>query len=265
MSDDDPLSRFLELVVREMDADDVRAVARGSVKPEGAMIVATLGERNDVVVRFREMPHDIDARQRRLEMLASAFASAIDGAVPRIQPSKRSLRRELDALAKRADAIDAVVIDAHSPIVWGAAGPIASPTANVIPLNAEARERIERIQESHRDLIAALEAEEANDGEPQPDRSSATPAPNAPSPLSTRAVAEVRALPATSMLHRGGHLAYNLRGEKYGVVARSFAAIYVLILVFDKGSVVAQGDHAQLYSGNRLYQNLYDRQRTEAV
>jgi len=44
----------------------------------------------------------------------------------------------------------------------------------------------------------------------------------------------VRALSATSMLHRGGHLAHNLRGETYGVVARSFAAIYVLILVFDK-------------------------------
>ena len=32
-----------------------------------------------------------------------------------------------------------------------------------------------------------------------------------------------------------------------------------------QGSVVATGDHARLYSGNRLYQTLYDRQRTEAV
>ncbi len=221
-----------------MDSEDVQAEARGSSVPSDSVLVAPLGEQTDVVVRFREPPTDIDARRRRLDMLAAAFATAIEGAgsgaARRPQPGRRSLRRELEALAARADAIDAIVIDAHSPIVWGAAGPIASPMANVIPLNAEAKERVDRIQESHRDLIAALDAHAANDDDDEPDRSSATPPPVAPSKLSTRAVAEIRALPATTMLHRGGHLAFNSRGETYGVVARSFAAIYVLILVFDK-------------------------------
>jgi len=229
----DELSRFLELCAREMDAGDVRAEPRGAVVPSDVVLVAALGERTDVVVEFREPPADIDARKRRLEMLAAAFANAIDGAAKRPQPGRRSLRRELETLAARADAIDAVVIDAHSPVVWGAAGPIASPMANVIPLNAEAKARVDRIQESHRNLIAALEARDAKE-EGQGDGGSVTPPPQVPSKLSTRAVAEVRALSATSMLHRGGHLAHNLRGETYGVVARSFAAIYVLILVFDK-------------------------------
>jgi len=34
----------------------------------------------------------------------------------------------------------------------------------------------------------------------------------------------------------------------------------VVILVFDQGRIVAQGDHATLHAGNALYRSLYDRQ-----
>jgi hypothetical protein len=242
---EEALSRFLELCAREMDASDVRAEPRGTVQASAKVIVVPLGERSEVVVTFDEAPADIDARQRRLEMLATAFSAAIEGAGPERpkRVKRRSLRRELEALAIRADAIDAVVIDAHSPIVWGAvAGPVASPVTNVIPLNEESRARIERIQESHRDLIAVID--DTDDDEDDADRTSATPAPGTPSPLTTRAVADIRGLPATAQLHRGGHLAYNKREENYGVVARSFAAIYVLILVFDKAFDMLRAERA---------------------
>jgi hypothetical protein len=227
-----------------MDASDVRAEPRGTVQPTKNVLVVPLGERSEVVVTFDEAPADIDARQRRLEMLATAFSAAIEGAGPERpkRAKRRSLRRELEALAIRADAIDAVVIDAHSPIVWGAvAGPVASPITNVIPLNAESRARVERIQESHRDLIAVIDADDDDEDD---ERTSATPAPGTPSPLTTRAVADIRALPATASLHRGGHLAYNKREDHYGVVARSFAAIYVLILVFDKAFDMLRAERA---------------------
>ena len=163
---EEALSRFLELCAREMDARDVRAEPRGTVAPSANVLVVPLGERSEVVVSFDDAPADIDARQRRLEMLATAFSSAIEGAGPERpkRVKRRSLRRELEALAIRADAIDAVVIDAHSPIVWGAvAGPVASPVTNVIPLNEESRARIERIQESHRDLIAIVDDNDDED------------------------------------------------------------------------------------------------------
>lgn len=229
------LSRFLELCAREMEADDVRAEPAGTIPPSDTVLVAPLGTQNDVVVRFATPPADMEARRRRLEMLATAFASAVDDGVKRPRPGRRSLRRELEALAKRSDALDAIVIDAHSPIVWAAAGPMASPMANVFPLNPEAMKRVEAIHESHRNLIAMLDQEAANEQDGG-DRASATPAPSphVASKLSLRAVAEVRALPATATLHRGGHLAHTVRGESYGLVARSFAAIYVLVLVFDK-------------------------------
>jgi hypothetical protein len=240
---EEALSRFLELVTREMDAEAVRAEARGTAASKANVLVVPFGDRSEVVVTFREAPPDIEARQRRLEMLAAAFASAIEGAPERPKrASRRSLRRELEGLAVRSEAIDAVVIDAHSPIVWGAvAGPVASPVTNVIPLNAESRARVDRIQDSHRDLIAVIGDEHEGDDE---ERTSATPAPGAPSPLTTRAVADVRALPATAQLHRGGHLAFNKREERYGVVARSFAAIYVLILVFDKAFDMLRAERA---------------------
>jgi hypothetical protein len=115
------------------------------------------------------------------------------------------------------------------------------PVTNVIPLNPEGRARVERIQESHRDLIAVIGDDDEDEEE---ERQSATPAPGTPSPLTTRAIAEIRALPATAQLHRGGHLAYNKRDEHYGVVARSFAAIYVLILVFDKAFDMLRAERA---------------------
>ena len=56
-------------------------------------------------------------------------------------------------------------------------------------------------------------------------------------------------------------------GKTVIIIAHRFSTIRdaSLILVFDKGSIVARGDHAQLYGGNALYKSLYDRQRTEAA
>lgn len=238
---DEALSRFLELVRREMSADDVSVAPRGTTPPAPATIVAELGEAEELVVRLDVPPEDADARTRRLEMLVSAFASALEagsaepGGAKSPRATTRSLRDELRTLATRAGAIDALVIDAHSPIVWGAVlGVRAQPVgAQVIPLTLKARERVEKIQESHRNLIAALDLADEADDEADDGQVSAVP-PDVTSPLSERAVAEVRALAVVGALHRGAHLAQAVRQEDYGWIARSFAAIYVLLLVFDK-------------------------------
>jgi subfamily B ATP-binding cassette protein MsbA len=56
-------------------------------------------------------------------------------------------------------------------------------------------------------------------------------------------------------------------GKTVIIIAHRFSTIRdaSLILVFDRGSIVAQGDHSHLYSSNGLYKALYDRQRTEAA
>ena len=47
------------------------------------------------------------------------------------------------------------------------------------------------------------------------------------------AIATIRALPELESLRKGGHLHFQASGADGGILARSFAAIYVLILSFD--------------------------------
>jgi len=56
-------------------------------------------------------------------------------------------------------------------------------------------------------------------------------------------------------------------GKTVIIIAHRFSTIRdaSLILVFDRGSIVARGNHSELYSASGLYRSLYDRQRTEAV
>jgi len=51
-------------------------------------------------------------------------------------------------------------------------------------------------------------------------------------------------------------------GKTVLIIAHRFSTIRdaSLILVFEKGRLIAQGDHATLYAGNALYKSLYDRQ-----
>ncbi|HWA25388.1 MAG TPA: ABC transporter ATP-binding protein [Lacunisphaera sp.] len=53
-------------------------------------------------------------------------------------------------------------------------------------------------------------------------------------------------------------------GKTVLIIAHRFSTIRdaSMILVFDQGRIVAQGDHAALYSSNALYKSLYDRQNT---
>ncbi len=53
-----------------------------------------------------------------------------------------------------------------------------------------------------------------------------------------------------------------VQGKTVFIIAHRFSTIRdaSVILVFDRGRIVAQGDHATLYAGNALYKSLYDRQ-----
>jgi hypothetical protein len=199
--------RFLALVCRELGAAEAHIVQSGDGDraSDERELRSPLASGGIVVVTFTQAPEDREATQRRLEMLASTFdagGSDPPAAIRSRPPVSRSLRDELEALATRAAALNAVVIDANSPVVWGAAHP-----EEVAPEPAASSPRMTE------------EAQAATGGEP-----------NA---VSRRALRAVRALPEIAALRKGKHVRCVHGGGAAPLVAHSFAGIYLLVLVFD--------------------------------
>lgn len=204
------LDRFLALVRRELGAEEARVLEPDDSPAEDACtLYGRLPDGRGVAARFAEPPTERDAKQRRLDMLASTFDTFVEEAPPSRKPRppvSRSLHDELVALCERAAAVNAIVIDAHSPVVWAAAHPegvVAQP-----PLASSPR-------------VAESPANEDGGGEPR----MAT--------LSRRAVHEARALPELAALRRGKHVRHVVRTGETPSISHSFAGIYLLLVVFD--------------------------------
>ena len=132
---DDVYERFLSLAQRELSADDVRLLDAGESPPAATnVVIAKLRDGRHVVASFGTAPTERDVLERRLAMLANTFADALE-AEPTSErgrsrpPVSMSLHEELKALAHRSRAIDVVVIDGDSPVVWGCASIAARPRA----------------------------------------------------------------------------------------------------------------------------------------
>jgi len=130
---DSTLEEFLAIVQRDLAASSVRVIDAGADTPAAeASVRCDLPGGRSLVAAFAEPPADVEARRRRLEMLVSAFGDllVVEGRarVARPPPS-RSLSEELAALARRTGALEVVIIDAFSPVVWGSAGPLEDHAA----------------------------------------------------------------------------------------------------------------------------------------
>jgi hypothetical protein len=238
---DELTTRFSELVRRELGASQV-LVARGDDPPQPGAVVVPLSDGGRVEARFDAGLEDVEAVTRRLEILVRAFESVLVEQAP--VPKKRapvavSLHDELRAVAMRCGAVDALVIDAHSPVLWASAtqGTTADLHAEAT-IPDEARNMLRIVRESHRGALTALGRVDAEtfsvvvpdlDGpwDPGPAANETTVA------LAARVLAKVRALPQVATLHRGGHLAHTESEGDLAYVARGFAGIYVLVLLFE--------------------------------
>jgi hypothetical protein len=353
------LEEFLAVVARALGAQSALVLGAEDEPPaDETSVRCDLPGGRRLVVRLAARAPDMEALQRRLEMLAETFADVFprEGrARPSRPPAARTLREELAALVQRTSANDAVIIDAHSPVLWASAtpgedespreGPVSGPepqspasttpaaieedelaaalrdledqgvsrapaplhavgpedvaaveyglasaqgvrvdsrAMGVVPRAVCARHRILPIaRDGDRLVIAMADPRDADavadvvlitglDVEPvfagesmaaffkhlddggdtrtydevmaaipaeiraaRQDRARAAGDAWARAMRTRRAIAEVRALPEMPSLHKGGHLRHMVTEPAFGYVARSFAAIYVLILVFD--------------------------------
>jgi hypothetical protein len=204
------LDRFLALVRRELGAEDARVLDADHGIPDGSLeLYCRMSDGRGLAVRFALPPPDRDLKQRRLEILVSSFDSVVEGDKPQRRSSRppvvRVLHEELEALRGRAAAVNAIVIDANSPVEWGAARP-----QEVIPLEPRAPAPPQE-----------AEGSESRGSEPTV------------AVASRRALHIVRGLPELAALRKGKHLRHLERVGETPIVAHSFAGIYVLVVVFD--------------------------------
>jgi hypothetical protein len=328
-------SEFLEVVRKNFGASDVRILSDGEAPPPSqGVLVCELPLGQLLAVSFTVPPADPHSAQRRLEMLVRAFESTLSASPETAgsAPKARALHDELAALVERAGALDALVIDAHSPAIWGGAyaelpevlelyDPPREPD-NVVRIDGQPtvnratetsarghalglrvfealaldpramalvpREACERhsmvplfgsgsalllAMVEPTNLAAIYEASLASglDVEPAlaPERlirfilawnyggSKSIPPPAPPSELddeeraareavaqaarnrwmrhfaTRKAIQLVRAMPELGNLHRGGHLNRTVTEQDFACIARSFAGIYVLVVVFE--------------------------------
>ncbi len=224
-----PIEELLSLVRRDLGAEEAHVLEPGEEPPSSpSTMAAPLPRGRTLVASFGAPPSDREARERRLGMLAESFRSIIEQGAHSRPPAApaRSLHEELVAVARRAGAVDALVIDAHSPIVWGASDDDAS-LEHLSPENDVELSGAWRGEDGPTDATAHL-AEVAH-----AEAAGHQPLALAHRSTTVRALEAVRALPELDSLPRGGHMHHTASGDDFGYVAHSFAGIYVLVLAFE--------------------------------
>ena len=247
----DELLRLLDLVKRELHADDTRAELGGRDPDDERLVWARMGEAWRVVASYTSPPSDRATKEERLRTLLAPFSSAnrVDEPPPSLagEHHRLELDQELDRLAERTGARAAIVFDERSPVLWGTSGLRAAgwdlETMHYADQLAEDAERV--------DLDPALWLAE---GTPKPQvlrdagvdetlgqrwshrfRRVSDLAPEWTTMEWRDALQVAHAVREAREECRGGMAPERVaaHGESWGVFAKGFAQIYLLALVFD--------------------------------
>jgi hypothetical protein len=181
---DPGLLRFLEIVVRELDAADARVELGGRDPTDPRLVYRLAPNGSRVVAAFDAAPDQPVLVENRLDALIASFfsttESALQGLPSRTPPdiAGRRLDDELTRLSERAAAQGAVVFDLASPVLWGASH------TNLPEIDRLMETAILRVRDAHAEL-------------------------------------------------RQGHATRLSLGDSRECIARPFAGLYVVALVFD--------------------------------
>ncbi|WP_433926819.1 hypothetical protein AB3662_28360 [Sorangium cellulosum] len=247
---DSALLRFLDLVQRELSADDALIELGGKPPADPRAVWCALPNGSRLVARFAEPPRAPAEVSRQLEELSAAFAGLLSGGGgqrPAHGGSTHRLDDELEVLAQRAGALGAVVVDDTSPVIWGTSEPRRDEAdVDYALLLAQWADDVEHAGVNLIDLLElddlALEQtlattslgpgeRETIAGHLQKIRERGSRSPNAwrRQVAIARAIDRVRG-PAAS--EGSTHGRFVGQDEQVGVYARSFASIYRLVLAY---------------------------------
>jgi hypothetical protein len=222
------LDRLLAFVCRELGAQEAVVMDPGAAPPrsdEARELRCLRPDGRTVIARFEVAPADREAKLRRLEMLVGTFTSTLEEPMPGPHgrpPAAALLQEELQELCSRAAALNVVVIDANSPVVWGAAKAEGLATDWSTGAGTE------------RPVVTA------------PDNDSAVIR------ASRAAVDSLRGDRDVSSSRKGKHVRHIERAGDVPFVAHSFAGIYWLLLVFDAPFDELRAERAMLESLPRV-------------
>jgi hypothetical protein len=117
--------KFLDLLCKELDAEDARAELGGRDPDDPRLLWTHLPGGFRLVAVFASPPEDRKAKQERLEHLVSGFSQTLSelpvppAPSPPVESAFRRLDAALEALRSRAGGVGVVIVDAHSPVLWG--------------------------------------------------------------------------------------------------------------------------------------------------
>jgi hypothetical protein len=120
--------RFLDLVRKELGARDTRAELGGLDPDDTHVLWARVAGGFRIVALFDDPPGDREEKQKHLETLVTGFAQTLTEAALPTPPSPQEtaakrLDEALEALRARTGAVGAVIVDGHSPVLWGSSDP----------------------------------------------------------------------------------------------------------------------------------------------
>jgi hypothetical protein len=252
---DAALLRLLQLLSQKLGAADARVEIGGQPPTDEHVVWTELSGGRRVVLCFDARVPDAEAKRQRLDAILGSFAGLTQGAGDSDSEADTvSARVALDdalaRLAPRVGAVQAVVVDAASPVLWGSSRD--EPALDVDPRVVRRRAQLfEQAEEEGIDLSALL-ARGPVDGPERGEWPRAEVVTGLGAELgklygrhaaldvatwrrfvlTTRAVAAARRhVPRVSST--AGPLRATVQGPGFGYFVRVFAGIYLLVLAFD--------------------------------
>lgn len=243
---DAAVRRFLELVQKELGAVDARAELGGREPSAPELVFKNLDAGFRIVAVFDAPPVDRALLEQKLSRLADTFShtlAELHGAFPPRTAATLPARRlydALEALRARTGGVSVVAIDGNSPVLWGS----SDAERDLIDVDSfarigaalhRARERGLTLDQLPLDDAAALIAMLPTRGVDaaivealsllvSADHDESTVRHRL---LTALAIADVRA-----RMHRGEQVRSVHHEAQYGYIARGFANIYQVIVVF---------------------------------
>lgn len=149
------LFRFLELLRRELSADDAYIQIGGRPSEDPRVLFQDVGDQTRIVVAFEKPPAQREPLAARLSALAETFQSTVEAAADAPAPPRSSrdvarqrLDEELSALAERAGADRAFVFDFDSPVIWGASS-VRGDAGTTSGLNQALERAVAELRDDH--------------------------------------------------------------------------------------------------------------------